>query len=498
MTTAYAQLGFLVARAPSFRTTLLAPLCVVFLSLSTASVIATIGVQIDIALIIAIILSLASAMLLRLCQRSFDPFEPLFLFVLAWGVMFVARPIAMLLTDNFDFQTYDIRSGFTPMLALGLVGGLGFLGGYSLVGRSLARRFPPLPAKWHADTAVTYSIVIAAIGLALFAIFIIQSGGLSALRSLLQGRQPEQARFFSQSSGYFYQGIFLAVPAGLLTMASGHSRHRPVFVLAGLIILAFVVVRSWSLGTRSWLVPIFGSLFILWYLRRGQRPALHTLLTVIVIGFVFGISFVGSMRVFSTRQAEGTSQLLLQSVTEPQEAWDTFLGGGDTEMASLLALEVQQVPSQIPFQHGAATGEILIHPIPRMLWNDKPRPGDEILARTLFVERGINLAPRQFSPIGNFYLDFGFIGAALGMIVLGAVAHTHYEYFRLNSANPAVQVVYAATLPFWIVLLRGSVTDTAGRLLFVLPPLLLGLYMARSTGEASALVGADTTDSCSS
>ena len=40
---------------------------------------------------------------LRIAQRRFDPFEPTVLFALAWGVMFVVRPLAMIAQSNYSY-----------------------------------------------------------------------------------------------------------------------------------------------------------------------------------------------------------------------------------------------------------------------------------------------------------------------------------------------------------------------------------------------------------
>jgi oligosaccharide repeat unit polymerase len=396
-------------------------------------------------------------------------------------VLFVARPIAMIVTDSFELETYHIASGFNPMLTMALLGGLGFVLGYAVPwGRALARRLTPLPPTWHADTALSYSLIVAAVGLVLFAIFLMQSGGLSVLQSLLAGRNAENPDY-ATSSGYLYLGIFLSLPAALFIIASGDTspRLRGTLIVLGVAVLSLSLVQAGPSGTRSWLVPIFGSIFIFWYIRRGRRPRARTLILLVLVGFTVGITFAREARNLTTRQEAGLGELLTRSITRPGDAWDSFILGPDTEMAALLALETQTVPSPIPHTYGTATAHVFVHPIPRLLWEGKPRPGDEILTRELFFEPRINFAPRQYSPLANFYMDFGYAGVFAGMAVLGLLARTHYAYFTLNATNPAVQIFYAATLPFWVVMLRGSISDTSARLFFVIPPLLFGFYLAR-------------------
>ncbi|HEY8491162.1 MAG TPA: O-antigen polymerase [Dehalococcoidia bacterium] len=464
-----------------------APLAAAAAAAALGGVLALLHPRTETALIGAIAAVAVLPLLWRAAQRRLDPFEPLLIFSVAWLVLFVARPAAMLLTDAFRFQTYPIRDGFIPMLVMALLGGAGFLLGYALPwGGALGRRLPPLPSAWHADTAVAYALALVGLGTVLFTAFLLQAGGPDLSRSLLEGR-GDAGPDYAASTGYLYLAIFLSIPAALLIIASGGmtGRLRRGLVALGIAVLCVSLVQAGPSGTRSWLLPIFGSVFIFWYVRHGRRPAARTLLLLLLMGFFLGINFAREARSPEVRREVGLWALLVRSVTRPDDAWDAFILGPDTEMASLLSLEATAVPSRIPFQHGLATGHVLVHPVPRTLWPGKPRPGDEILTEELFHRRRINFAPRQYTPLGNFYMDFGYAGALAGMAPLGVLARLHYAYFLRNAANPAVQALFAATLPFWVVLLRGSVSDTAARLFYVVPPLLLGLALARRAGGSA-------------
>ena len=62
----------------------------------------------------------------RVRQRRFDPFEPVVIFALAWGVMFVVRPIAIVVRDDTNFYGVDIGSTLDTSVLLGLVGAVAF------------------------------------------------------------------------------------------------------------------------------------------------------------------------------------------------------------------------------------------------------------------------------------------------------------------------------------------------------------------------------------
>jgi hypothetical protein len=424
----------------------------------------------------------------RLIQGRFDLFEPLVTFAAAWAIMFVARPVAMLVTGTFVTAegAYQVREGFLSMLLLATAGGLGFVIGYAIpIGRHVGQRIRSLPGTWNIGAATVYSLFLVAAGLGLFSVFIAQSGGVAAIPSLFAGRlELAQLHLSSQSTTYFGGAIALTFPAGLLLVASGAMAKRRGIVFTGLAVLGLGLSVNGPEGIRSWLIVFLGAPLVLLYLRKGRRPSALAVLLLAFIGFTVGITFVGSARDSSQRERVGVVSLLSQSATALGEGWDRFILGWDTEMASLLSLETMVVPYQIPFQNGAATGEVFVHAVPRQLWADKPRPGDELLTRRYFIETGLTASPRQYSPLADFYLDFGYIGGLLGMALLGVSARAHWEYFVKNASQGGVQLLFAATLPFWIVLMRGSVADTLGRLAFVVPPILLGLYLTRKRNRA--------------
>ena len=71
---------------------------------------------------------------LRLLRRRFDPFEPIVLFGIAYGVMFVVRPAAMIASHHLAYDgprtSTDVSATFTKMLVLALLGGVAFVAAY--------------------------------------------------------------------------------------------------------------------------------------------------------------------------------------------------------------------------------------------------------------------------------------------------------------------------------------------------------------------------------
>jgi O-antigen/teichoic acid export membrane protein len=431
-------------------------------------------------LLVGIGLTLIGALMVRRVRMGpLDLFDPLSLFVIAWAIMFIARPAVMAAYGDFTLLHYETRTGFTKMLVLALLGALGFIGGYfSRLPANWASRRRPLPNTPSDSIAVPYALAVLCGGLVLFALFLGNAGGAGALKTLVSGRSQALADLWQNSSAYLSGALMLAFPAALLLVDVGLRRRDRLLIGGGILALLPAVAPGVLTGTRSSFLPVIAALWMLPYLRRGTRPRRKAVIVVAFLAFTVGITFVGATRDLPARQ-HGLIGPLKSSLFRPDEGARRLLETGDTEMAPLLAIMISNVPDRFPYMDGAATGELFVHWVPRALWPGKPRQGDEVLTRKLFHDTGISQAPRQFSPLANFYLDLGLLGGFVGMAFIGMLARAHYEYFRRHFRQSSVQLFYAATFPFWINLFRGNLTATAGGLVFVIPPLILGMYLAR-------------------
>ena len=430
---------------------------------------------------------IALAVARRATAGRIDLFEPLVVFIVAWAILFVARPLMMMAYGDFALLGYETRSGFDEMLVMALIGGIAFGAGYLIpYGATQARRLNALPSIATPSITVWYAVALAVVGVALFAIFLSRIGLAEAMLTLLRGRTGGDDLLYGQSTAYLYMAPLLLVPASLLLISIGLERQDRWLTALGGLVIAPVIVETAATGTRSSLLPIVASIWILPYLRKGRRPRALTVSIIALVTLVLGVGFVGNARNASTRESVGFGDALRASVERPDRGVKQLLETGDTEMAPLLAIITDAVPATYEHMRGAATGEVFVHWVPRSLWPTKPRQGDDVMTRRLFVEPGISIAPRQYTPMANFYLDFGLLGVGVGMFMLGVIGRAHYAYFCAHARSATNQMLYAATLPFWIVLLRGNITDTVSRLFFIVPPLLLGIYLARPRQQGFA------------
>jgi hypothetical protein len=410
---------------------------------------------------------------LRLLRRRFDPFEPIVLFSVAYGVMFVVRPAAMIATHHLAYDgprtSTDVSATFTKMLVLALVGAVAFVAAYeSPLGGRLASGWRGL-GDLGAPRVVVGALAIGLVGVGSFVAFLVAYSGLSSLSLIFRGRTAELSRDVAGTTFYLWYSFFLLVPATLILVAVGLERRRKVLLIVGLALGALFLLRTVPLGSRIAILPLVGGGLVFAYLRRGRRPRVVVLVAFALIALV-GSAFLSDLRGRGTR-GESVAQTIVRS-TRPHRIVEPLTSGPDTEMAPVLAAALTQIPKKLHYTYGRTIfGDLVSRPIPRALWSDKPEiPRDKLIATLWPIESkkgGIN---PEFSVLLYFFWDFGIPGVVAGVLLFGLGARALFEYFRAYRKSAAVQVLYSLALWFIVIGLRNSPVDTLVQAVFVVLP----------------------------
>ena len=69
------------------------------------------------------------------------------------------------------------------------------------------------------------------------------------------------------------------------------------------------------------------------------------------------------------------------------------------------------------------------------------------------------------------------------MFLFGLGSRSVYSYYCANRTKRSVQLVYAATLPFFALAIRAGLVPVVGWMGIVLGPLLLGVLLASGRGN---------------
>lgn len=417
-------------------------------------------------------------LVIRALQRKFDPFEPIVILSLSFFVLFFLRPVAHLAYGEMTYGGMSIEGGFDRALLVAVTGVIAVYIGYAIgAGRGIARRLGPLPSTLKPEATIMVASGLLLVGIVLYALYAEQIGGLAVATEFLRGRAFQQEPVIGQSTAYYRFGLYLAIPATLLLLEAAAAKRRALFVLLSALSTAlFVVLITGPRGDRLWLLLLVMAIFVLRYLRAERRPKARTLAVVGVLWFALGITFLSDVRVPAARDAPPI-ELLKKTAANPFRGWHDFILGGDTEMFAILALETERVPSLKPHQPGLTLVSLATTWIPRRMYPDKVEPTDYEVYAMLFpdyakISRG-GTAPSVF---GGFYYDSGFLGVAIGAVLLGILARALYEYLLAHPGSAGARLVFAAMLPFIVVMVRGNPTDTVGRMAFIVFPIIVAVW----------------------
>jgi hypothetical protein len=426
------------------------------------------------ALITACAIVLVLPLAWRARRRRFDPFEPIVLFALAWGAMFVIRPTAMLVRDERWFWGLDVLPTLPRALLLAGVGATAFVVGYELLpARRVAVRLPT-PRPIDESVAVTAALVTCLVALVALAFFL-PTNALEALRVLLGGRSAELGEALSRTSNYVVNTSLLFAPAALVLTALALRRRSPPLIAATLLVLLLALVRVLPAGGRFVLLPLLGGILVLVYVMRHKRPRTAVLVAIGVLAF-FGSYFTLQFR-------DPTDDRTLETAIEeladrPHAIFDPVVSSADAEMVLALSAALTVVPDELPHRWGGATvGNLATRPVPRELWSGKPRPPGETVVATIWPQHypALNLA---FSPLLPLYWDFGILGVAVGMALFGFGCRLLYEWFAIHRRDFVAQVVYAASVWFVVIAARNDPVDTIVLAAFLLAPVIAIIAVA--------------------
>ena len=412
-------------------------------------------------------------------KRQLDLFEPIVTANFALGVMFVARPLSILITGQVIHIGYNVMPTFNKALGLALLAIVSLqIGYYGRLGPRLSHRIPKPPLfKVNKASMVAWFYVL--LGCILFGTFLSTQDGFSTLVKLLRGRgAADDNILFLSTTAYLYQGILLWAVSALIFFAISLYTGKRRYILLSVLLSLLLIIYYGSRGARSQLLPLFIGLPLFWYLWHGRKPQLFRLILVLMVSF----SLLGWQREIRNEDAEARRaplRSLLKSVASPwTEALD-ILTSADTEMFDTLTNFLLVVPGEISFRPGTIIRDVFIRAVPRTFWHNKPGEGGAEAYDTLWPgRRGASRMGASSSLVGYLYFDMGPFTVAVGMIVLGIALSMIWHWFLLYPNSVVAQLIYAMVPSFTIILLRGNIPDTLGRALFLVTPLfVLSLFL---------------------
>ena len=213
-----------------------------------------------------------------------------------------------------------------------------------------------------------------------------------------------------------YFGYLVPVLTVVVGRRAGVRNTRTILCIVMSVIVALFLAQS---GSRRVIGVVAGMALILWVLDQHRLRVKHLVMTAVAI-----LALLLTLQVMLEYRNVGLSVL----VGKGEIPSGRFEKRGILEEQHLrvddnfyrLCQIIQLIPESYPFVYHKYLVYVIVRPVPRVFWPDKPvDPGFDL--PTALGVQGLSLS---YSVIGELYMSLGFIGIALGGWFYGRVAST--------------------------------------------------------------------------
>ncbi len=431
---------------------------------------------------------LAMGLHARACARRGQWFllDPLNAFWAGALVCYVWQPIA-----HFD-TLVSWRGGevVETTLLMVLVSVVGLVVGYeSRMGHRVGRSIPAMPARLRFDRLVLAALVLIALGIVGWGIFVASAGSWSEWISVGRGG----TRMENLSSAYVAQlHSLLPVGVGLLLFSVEFHGVRGGWRMATWLVAGTQWLWFIYLGSRS--RTIFFALLMLaaYFLPKRRNPPVWTI-PVMAAAMVVLVQFQTTYRgKFTNLSIWGN--LDYEEVKESAPQW--LVSGASRSGVSAgvefncAAAVVELVPEVVDYNYGYTHLELFTRPIPRALWPDKIYPMYRAYT-PLFREARLSttvipsakeylLMGPSFTFVGHWYSVGGPIALVIAAILTGVMFRGIRSIYDRQPGNEGDIVLYASLVPLGFGEAAGEPLFFLFTLPFTLGPLLLVLWFCRA------------------
>lgn len=407
------------------------------------------------------------------------------------ALLFGIRPFLMVMAGETQYyKWFYIGDALAGAVELGAVATGVFLLSYEL-GRSgryerRERHNARKPKRWPENWSMLYLYVgiLAISSLVLFMLQLHLYGGvLYGAEMLLSGQKTQLVSGAIARSEYLSVApILSACGAALLIAANGGVMKRFRLKVYITILVLFPVIVFLLEGERRFLIPAVGVPVVSYYLAaRKQLPLKLIMLTApAVLMILISGQFIRNPPAWE--RVGGFVGFPGYVVSHLDELAETVFLRSDTEMVSVLALEMKSLQSGGWYYGAATVGDLLLAPIPSSVFPGKPMTARNEMLVQLF---GMPCTPEQggmcpdFSAPGTFYQDAGWLGTIIGMFAMGWVSGRIWRrYLRSGAGLFAVCVASSWTVLLPIILRAGFMPGFSW-FLFLLFPIMIGVVLLR-------------------
>jgi oligosaccharide repeat unit polymerase len=362
--------------------------------------------------------------------------------------------LAYAVSVGADFRTDYLSRGSIPLGQIAITVGLAaMLLGFVLTGpRSVLMQRPPRVSSIRLSIGPIYWMFFA-VSVALMIVYFINMGFAD---QLLSGQLRASKRFVDEDGISSTLG-FLTIGADFLMIIFLYhllfDKNFSMISLYGAAI-AFVSVCHLMASRRNGLMIIIAAYLMVAGIRQIQSRVGMRAAQWVLIGIgVLGLAVAGSIRQGGGEKAIGELSVV-NAINVSVE--HVFEGAYFLDPAKTAAI-VQQTDAKNLFLNGSSFTGFIVAPIPRIWWPDKPdvRIGPFVAQEILLLRNRSGVPP---GGIGEFYLNFGWIGIIIGMAIVGMLLRWVTIRYETAHDRRFARIPYVMRLLCIILFLFGDFT----------------------------------------
>jgi len=378
---------------------------------------------------------LLAPVLIAAVRGAFFPLEAIYFCLPLYAYVYLVKPTVRLMSED---QFVSGEQDLTWAMSVAIVGLLAFyMGYYSKAGTKIADHVPAMADEVSSHRLRVLAWTFIAIGAVGLWAYMETSGGWREFWSKPHGLGGKT----EHTTAYVYQLPELMIVGFFLIVYDAMTQPRLDAAAWGRILIASiggigVYTLLWS--RRTFILWAMITVFILYFLRKRKFPNVMTLLlfaTLVSAAVVVALAYRPYLHL-------GSSAEELASVDPLEHTLPTASQEGD-EFDSFLAI-VDLYPAYIPYDYFTIYARIPLHPIPRLLWPDKPPLFVSSWDAFLYQSR-IGWGASE-SLLGDLYIQMGLLGVVIGMVAAGVLWRFFFAYLQKAPTSGFMQLFYAVAI----------------------------------------------------
>ncbi len=212
-----------------------------------------------------------------------------------------------------------------------------------------------------------------------------------------------------------YFGYLLPILTVVISRRSGLRSPRTLICIAMSIVMTLFLAQS---GSRRVIGVVAGMALVLWVLDQRQLRIKHLFTTVFaIVALLVTLQIMLEYRNVGLGAIVGNADTSVSGRREKSQFLEVQHLRVDDNFYRLCQI-IQLIPQTHPFVYHRYLVYVMVRPVPRVFWPEKPVDPGFDLPTALGVE-GVSYS---YSVIGELYMSLGLLGIALGGWFYGRVA----------------------------------------------------------------------------